>query len=157
MNTVLLAEELQTDDLKYLITIEDNFSKFLWATTANNKDAKSVELAIKTSFFFCGKPAILQTDNGKEFINTIVETYLEDQGVEFKHGRLYHPQSQGLIERANRTIQKALAQAYHKHKSNFNLQSNLIDIVDTYNDNVHTTLKVTPRTAFGLNSRGWDG
>jgi len=45
-----------------------------------------------------GRPAILQTDNGGEFIDLVeLETYRE-MGIEVRHGRPYTPQSQGAIE-----------------------------------------------------------
>lgn len=152
MDYVLLAEDLRQDGLKYLITIEDHFSKFLWATTSVSKEAKNVLLALKTFFALCGIPKIVQCDNGKEFVNTVMDRYLEDNNVRYLHGRPYHPQSQGLIERLNRTVQTALTREFHEKKGNYNLQSSLIDIVTAYNDNMHSTTKLTPKEAFNLDT-----
>ena len=151
IDTVQLAEDLQTTHLKYLITIEDHFSKYLWAKSSSDKSANSVHLALKMFFSFSGEPRVLQCDNGKEFKNTIVETYLKKLGIEFRHGQPYHPQSQGLIERSNRTIQTALARIYHQQKDCFNLESSLFDILTEYNNNIHSSTKVAPNIAFKLN------
>ena len=129
IDTVLLAEELRTSNIKYLITIEDQFSKYLWATTSEDKSANSIHLALRIFFSLCGEPKILQCDNGKEFINSTIENYLSQKNIKFIHGRPYHPQSQGLIERANRTLQTALARAYHQDKKEFDLNSSLVDIL----------------------------
>ena len=56
IDTVLLAEGIKTENVKYLITIEDHFSKFLWAKTSKTKDAKSIQNALKTFFVLCGQP-----------------------------------------------------------------------------------------------------
>ena len=150
MDTVFLAEELQTDNIKYLITIEDHFSKFLWVATSLTKEAGPVEIALKTFFSLFGLPKKVQCDNGKEFLNTTVETYLKNLNIKFDHGRPYHPQSQGLIERVNRTIQTALVRIYTAQKNKFNLQSSLIDVVTQYNNTTHTSTKMAPKAAFAL-------
>ena len=151
IDTVLLAENLQVQNKKYLITIEDHFSKFLWAATSFDKSAKSVHLALRTFFSLCGEPKILQCDNGKEFINSIVQTFLQEKNIKFVHGQPYHPQSQGLIERANRTIQTALSRKYYELKDEFDLESCLIDILSEYNNNKHSSIKTAPLIAFHLN------
>ena len=150
IDTVLLAEDLRDESVNYLITIEDHFSKFLWATTSKTKDAKSVEYTLKTFFTLCGFPKVLQSDNGKEIINKRLEDYLKSNNVEYRHGRPYYPQSPGLIERANRTIQTALTRIYHQKKDDFNIKSDLVDVLSEYNNNVHTTIQMTPMAAFKL-------
>ena len=45
--------------------------------------------------FVIGDPTILHTDNGKEFINSILNSWLENRGINHILGGKYHPQSQG--------------------------------------------------------------
>jgi hypothetical protein len=53
-----------------------------------------------------GAPAILQSDNGKEFRNSVVEALkLLWSGLKIIHGRPRHPQSQESVERSNGDIQ----------------------------------------------------
>ena len=61
-------------------------------------------------FSIFGVPAILQSDNGREFRNQIINA-LKDLWPDMKiiHGRARHPQSQGSTERANADIKKLLA------------------------------------------------
>ena len=99
---------------------------------------------------------ILQCAHGKEFVNTIVEEYLKIQGIKYEHGRPYHPQSQGLIERANRTIQDALNRKYHGKPDEFDIESILIDILAEYNSALHTTTRIAPKIAFNLNQNNKD-
>ena len=71
----------------------------------------------------------MQTDNGKEFANKVLSTYLGS--IEVKHilGAPYHPQSQRVVEAFNKTVQKALSKEYDNTKKNenekFDFESNL--------------------------------
>ncbi|KAF9764450.1 Gag-Pol polyprotein [Nosema granulosis] len=49
-------------------------------------------------------PAILQSDNGKEFINKEMHSLCERFNIVYKHSRLCHPQSNGLFARFNQTL-----------------------------------------------------
>lgn len=51
-----------------------------------------------------GFPSIVQSDNGKEFKNKILEDYLAENQVIHKFGHPRHPQSQGQVERSNQTL-----------------------------------------------------
>jgi transposase InsO family protein len=52
-----------------------------------------------------GAPRILHTDNGREFVNKIINQILEEYNVKLVHGKPRHSQSQGSVERANRDIE----------------------------------------------------
>ena len=150
IDMVNLAQDYQTEEDKYLVVIADHFSKFGWCKSYPSKESKFVVEAIRVFFTFCGKPNILQSDNGKEFVNKEVESFLQKQGVKFVHGRPYHPQSQGMVERLNRTIQENLNVVYAKDPTTFNIRDAVNDIMRSYNSNYHTSIKMTPREAFNL-------
>ena len=61
------------------------------------------------SIIFSEIPRLLHTDNGSEFngLQTILDESPGSCGV--VHGRPRHPQSQGLIERRNRTVEEKIA------------------------------------------------
>eukprot|EP00102_Acyrthosiphon_pisum_P013097 XP_008182522.1 PREDICTED: KRAB-A domain-containing protein 2-like [Acyrthosiphon pisum] len=56
-----------------------------------------------------GAPKILQSDNGREFVNSVINE-LKDLWPEcvIVHGRPRHPQSQGSIERSNQDVEHML-------------------------------------------------
>lgn len=60
-----------------------------------------------------GAPLIMQSDNGKEFVNTVMKNVLESWGVKHVRGRPKHPQTQGQVERANQTIGRSFAKCLH--------------------------------------------
>jgi transposase InsO family protein len=85
-----------------------------------------------------GAPATVLTDNGAVYNaisrqgRTAFESLLDDLGVTYKHGRPYHPQTQGKIERWHRTLKQFLAQ--HPSRSLAQLQRNLDEFVLYYNE-----------------------
>ena len=97
---------------KYLCTFVDHFSKYAWAIPIRNKEAITVRNAID-HIFISGYPEMLQTDHGKEFTNCKLKSYLEGISVDHIFGVPYNPQSQGVIESLNKTIQNALSAAYN--------------------------------------------
>ena len=62
-------------------------------------------------FPYFGVPKIFQSDNGKEFVNSVIEKLLHSwsTNIQIIQGRPRHPQSQGVIERAHRTLEQKLS------------------------------------------------
>jgi Integrase core domain len=60
----------------WLLTIVCIFSKFLWAVPLANKEAATVGEALLGIFSQWGAPAILQSDNGREFVANVIEGML---------------------------------------------------------------------------------
>ena len=59
---------------------------------------------------YFGAPKILHSDNGREFIDSIVFRILQDwPGVSFVHSKTRNPSTQGLIEQANGVVETRLA------------------------------------------------
>ena len=99
--------------------------------------------------FIQGYPEILQSDNGREFVNKILDAYLICINVRHILGSPYHPQSQGAIEAFNKTVQKYLSAAYDNAKQEnleWDLELNLFHFLHFYNcKRVHTTTGQIPR------------
>ena len=53
-------------------------------------------------------PSILQSDNGTEFCNGILNKLCEMFGIKHICGSVGHPQSQGAVERANKVVKDKL-------------------------------------------------
>ena len=61
---------------------------------------------------------MLHTDNGKEFVNNTLSSWLENRRIRRVLGGKYHPQSQGAVESSNKTIQRFLNEAFTNSKFN---------------------------------------
>ena len=59
----------------------------------------------------CGIPSIIQSDNGREFVNKLIEEVVATWPgqVQLVSGRPRHPQSQGLVEQAHYTLERMIS------------------------------------------------
>ena len=64
---------------RYLITMVDHFSKYGWAKIAKDKTANTILRTLKQFFTYHGCPEVLQSDNGKEFVNDTITNYLQSK------------------------------------------------------------------------------
>jgi transposase InsO family protein len=97
-------------DYKWILTVQDHFTKFVNLRALKQKRAVEVANALYEIFLTFGAPCILQSDNGKEFRASVVEN-LKSFWPELKivHGRPRHPESQGSVERANGEVKRLLS------------------------------------------------
>ncbi|CAF0929775.1 unnamed protein product [Adineta ricciae] len=103
---------------KWILQLKDHFSKYCWGRALQKKEAREVYDCVREIFFQFGPPHILQSDNGREFVNELINSLEADfPGMNIVHGRPRHPQTQGLIERANAILSDALGKCYQKEIS----------------------------------------
>ncbi|KAI5188115.1 hypothetical protein NEHOM01_2531, partial [Nematocida homosporus] len=96
------------DGYGWILTIIDTYSKYLVAMKMRRKTGESVVQCLEFYFMMLGCPRIVQSDNGSEFVNVEVKGLMKRLGIEYRHGRPRHPQSQGQVERANQTLTRSL-------------------------------------------------
>ncbi|GES80336.1 KRAB-A domain-containing protein 2-like [Rhizophagus clarus] len=111
MNSDLIDLSYDPDgEYKYICYIRDYFTRFSWAKALTSKRAVEVAAYLFDLFHFLGSPLkILQSDNGKEFTATIIKELISLWStVKIINGHPCHPQSQGLVERANGILQQKL-------------------------------------------------
>lgn len=105
---------------QWIAHIVDHFSKFHILWPQQHKTAEEVVDGLRKFVFpYFGLPKILQCDYGKEFKNKDVISLIKDWGGEckIKHGRPRHPQSQGLVEQANGTMERMIASYEEQYMS----------------------------------------
>ena len=103
VDTTMLYDHIPADN-RNLLTMLGHFSKFGWVVSIPNKKSQTVLDAIKLWIALQWKPDSLQSDNGTEFVNSTLKTYLEKEGVNHIRGPPYHAQSQGSVEAFNKII-----------------------------------------------------
>ncbi|MBW0535198.1 hypothetical protein O181_074913 [Austropuccinia psidii MF-1] len=99
--------EVSLNNKKYILMIQDAFSGVVVAIPlADKSEAKTYLINWITQFLNVTTYKIkrLQTDNGTEFKNNILNTALTDRGIMHEYSVPYEHHQNGLIERTNRTI-----------------------------------------------------
>ncbi|XP_051165171.1 KRAB-A domain-containing protein 2-like [Leptopilina boulardi] len=106
-------------EYRWLINYQDHATKFLHLRPIKSKHASNVAKELSKIFFTFGAPAILQSDNGREFTaNVIRELVSIWPHSKMVHGRPRHPQTQGSVERANADVENMLRAWMVDKKSN---------------------------------------
>ncbi|PRP76213.1 KRAB-A domain-containing protein 2-like [Planoprotostelium fungivorum] len=154
--TYLTPYEEEDDDgttrcWQYLIVMVDNFTKMVWIKPTELRDADTIvtfleELRDKGITF-----RIYHSDNGGEFVNNKVKQFIEDlqkSGIAAKwvNGAPHHPQSQGGVERTNKTFKemlvKRMCQMNHPRWAGL-----AYEVLDDYLNRKHSTICMTPLEA----------
>lgn len=98
------------NDFRYIMNYQDHLTKFVILRPLKTKRAEEIAFNLMDIYTIFGAPAILHSDNGREFVNKIITELNEMWGdIKIVHGKPRHSQSQGSIERANRDVEDILA------------------------------------------------
>lgn len=98
------------NDFRFIFCYQDHLTKFVILRPLKSKRAEEIAYNLLDIYTTFGAPAILQSDNGREFVNsTITELHNMWEDVKIVHGKPRHSQSQGSVERANRDVEDMLA------------------------------------------------
>ena len=126
----------------YILVVIDNFSKFGWTIPLKNKFSQSITDAfseiIKSSN---RKPNLLETDDGKEYVNKIFNEFLNNNKI--KRYSRYTDKGAVFAGRFNKTVRKLLKKPVFE-KGNADWLSELSSVVNKYNNTIHNSIKMTP-------------
>lgn len=133
-----------TDDgNEYIMVVGDYFSKWKEAYALKNHTAQTVADKLTTEFI-CrfGAPTRIHTDQGREFESELFSEICKLLGIHKSRTTPYRPQSDGMVERYNRTAQSMLAMLVNENRSDWD--DHLPFIMMAYRASVHESTKCTP-------------
>ena len=134
---------------RYVLVMVDCFSRWTEACPLPDKTAQSVADAF-FSQIVCrfGMPMVIHSDQGREFENRIMQELCILCGSHKTRTTPYHPQSDGLVERFNRTLLMMLAMFASKIREDWD--DLLPAVMMVYRSNVHESTGFSPyRLMFG--------
>ncbi|XP_072755770.1 KRAB-A domain-containing protein 2-like [Anoplolepis gracilipes] len=106
-------------NFKYILNYQDHLTKFVILRPIQMKTAEKVAHILLDIFCILGASSVLQSDNGREFANRVIEelkvTWSE---LSIVHSKPRHSHSQGSVERANQDVQKILFAWMEDNKTN---------------------------------------
>lgn len=85
---------------KFILVIIDLFSKFIFLHALKEKSAQTIAASLFLTFCNFGHPEVLISDNGSEFINSIMKELTSLFSINHRRSCPYHPQANGSAERA---------------------------------------------------------
>ena len=125
----------------HLLVVVDCYSK--WPETAflTKSDAGTVIKYLESMFRTHGLPEALRSDNGPPFASREFEGFLEYLAIDHKKGIPYWPQSDGEVERFNKTLLKIIRIAQLQGK---NWKGEVQDFLFHYRSTPHTVTPLSP-------------
>ncbi|CAC5367719.1 unnamed protein product [Mytilus coruscus] len=131
------------DSNEYIIVIGDYFTKWKEAYAVQNHTALVVADKIVTEFF-CrfGCPIQIHSDQGREFESDLFEGICYRLGIDKSRTTPYRPQSDGLIERFNRTLKQLLRMFSHENPTDWD--DHLPYVLMAYRATEQNSTKCTP-------------
>jgi hypothetical protein len=129
---------------KYIIVAVEYLTKFPEALPLKDIKAKTVAQFIYDQII-CryGAPKVILTDQGASFRNEIIDALCETVNINHKLATAYHPQTNGLVERFNKTLCETIAKYMLQYKNrqwDYFVQSAIL----AYRTKIQTTTKFDP-------------
>ena len=127
----------------YVLVAGDYFTKWTEAYAIPNQEAITVAKKLTDEFFFrFSPPEQLHSDQGCQFESKLFTEVCHLLNIHKSRTTPYRPQSDGMIERFNRTLLDMLATTVKDNPSNW--QSHLHQVCLAYNTTIHPTTGFTP-------------
>lgn len=128
--------------MKYALTLQDDFSKYLVVAPINSKDSEKVAETFVTKWVLrFGSPETILTDCGKEFVSELFKGVCKLLSVNAITSTAYRHETIGALENTHKTLNEYIRlfignkKEWHKIMPYFEF---------AYNNAEHTTTKYTP-------------
>ena len=89
-----------------------------------------------------GCPITFQSENGKAFVGDLTKELMRRSQVAQAHSTTYHPQTNGLVERQNRTLVSMLRVYCSRYMDDWD--KHLPQVMGAYNSTEHSTTGISP-------------
>ena len=134
---------ITSNKARYLLVVSCYFTKWLDAIPINTIDAKTVATKLIEKFISVfGVPMQLHSDQGSNFESQVFQEVCNILGIQKTRTTPGRPQSDGMIERACRSIQAMLSAFVSQNQKDWDTHIPLLMMA--YRSSVHDTTKCTP-------------
>jgi hypothetical protein len=134
---------------RYILTFQDDLSKYVIATPISQQDAETVARAFVSQVVLKhGTPSIVQTDQGANFFNEVFKNTCRLLKIKKIQSTAFHPESQGSIERSHRVLAEYLR--HYIKEDQMNCDEWVPFAAYAYNTSEHSATGHTPfKLVFG--------
>ena len=102
-----------TNQNRYLLTIVDEYSRFVWAYPCKDMTAATAISKLGDLFSIFGLTGYVHSDNGPAFISKEYTDWLLSLGIPYSNSAVYNPKGNGQVERYNGVVWKGVELALH--------------------------------------------
>jgi len=128
---------------KHVLVICDRFTKLTRAIPLRETTVLTVASAFKDTWVAAyGIPYTVLTDNGPQFASVYYQGILGLLGIASTYTSPYHPQTNGQVERYNRTLVRQLGYYVAEHQTEWDCHLSLL--TTAYNTQVHSSTGEIP-------------
>jgi hypothetical protein len=128
---------------KYILTFQDNLTKFSKAIPIENQEARTIAKEFVTKIVLeHGTPEKILTDQGTNFTSEMFKNTCKLLKIEKIQTTAYHPESNGALERSHRTLAEYLRHYINDDQTDWDEW--LPYAMFTYNTTPHSTTGFTP-------------
>ena len=130
------------EGFKGLLVITEYLTKYPYVVPIKSKTAIEIATHLLNFISLFGPPKEIFSDHGREFLNSVVDQFLHQIGVEHTVTSSYHPRTNGLTERFNQTIIRSLKK--HTEDDPMNWDKWIPFVLLAYRSRVHSSNNFTP-------------
>ena len=91
-----------------------------------------------------GEAKILQTYNGSEYKNSLLNEFCLSKNIQHIFSSPNHPKSNEVVEVSHKEIRKNVMIYYGEYPSNIDLNNAILNVIDIHNNNIHTVTNYKP-------------
>ena len=126
-----------------VLVMIDHLTKYAEAVPCITASAEETcDHLINTWIARHGYPMTFQSDNGTAFVGELTKELMRRSQVAQAHSTTYHPQTNGLVERQNRTLVSMLRVYCSRYMTDWDRY--LPQVMGAYNSTQHSTNGVSP-------------
>jgi hypothetical protein len=125
---------------RFILCVIDCFTRYAITHAIPDKNEKTVAIALlETVLLKFGFPQTIQSDNGREFVNSVVDSLLDNLKIGHSLSTPYRPQSNGMVERFNQSLLLRLGKLAYAYAGAWDSLLNVACFA--YNSAVHSALE----------------
>jgi transposase InsO family protein len=107
---------VESNGNRFLLILVDVCTRFVFLEPIPDKKAMTIAKVLFKIFTTIGFPRILQSDNGREFVNEAVQVMTTTMGVQHRLLTPYHPRGNGVAENHVKTACNIIRKEVKDHK-----------------------------------------
>ena len=131
------------DGNKYIVVVSDYFTKWTEAYPLKNMEAQTVaEVLVEQFITRFGVPEMIHSDQGRQYESRLFKELCDLLGIRKTRTTAFHPKSDGMVERFNKTLATMLSAYVSDHQQDWD--RHLPYVLMAYRSSLHESTGYSP-------------